>query len=142
MNIAILTVPVVLDTTSQPSQLAHQWVRTYHYGHRTFPPISVLTCLLYGYAAFSKHADGSPWRVFAVAGAFTLSMVPFTWIFMTRTNNALFREQRQSKAGQVASLGEVQKLVTKWNGLHTLRSLLPLTGAVFGMLGICQVLVF
>lgn len=142
MNISTLAVPVLIDTTTQTPQLFNQWVRIYHYGHRSLPAMSIATCLLYGYAAFSKHAAGGPWHVFAVAGATTLSMLPFTWIFMLRTNNALFRAQKESKAGRVANWDEALKLVTTWSWLHFVRSLFPLAGAVLGLLGTCQVLVF
>lgn len=142
MNLSMLAIPVLLDTTTQPSQLINQWVRIYHYGHQIFPAMAITTCLLYGYTAFSKRAARSRWRVFAVAGATTLSMLPFTWIFMLRTNNALFGAQMESKAGRVASWDEAQNLVMTWSGLHFVRSLLPLMGAVLGLLGTCQVLVF
>lgn len=142
MNLSMLVIPVLFDTTTQPFQLVNQWVRMYHYGHHLYPGMAITTCLLYGYAAFSKHAAGRHWRVFVVAAATTLSMLPFTWIFMTRTNNALFRAQMQSEAGRVASWDEAQELVTTWGRLHFVRSLLPLTGAVLGLLGNLHVLAF
>ena len=142
MSLTTLTVPVLMETTTQVSQIVHQWVRVYHYGHMFYPFLAVTTCLLYGYLAYVKHAARKPWRVFAVAGVTTLSMVPYTWIFMVPTNNALFRSHALSQAGQVASWGETQELLIRWNGLHCARSLLPLAGAVIGLLGTCQVSIF
>ncbi|KAI4127297.1 MAG: hypothetical protein LQ338_003257, partial [Usnochroma carphineum] len=133
-DISLLVLPVLLDTNAQPLPLATQWVRVYHYGHRIYPALAITTCLLYSYAAYAKHATNtSGWRVFTTAAAMTIGMLPFTWVFMTTTNNALFRVQRQGeKSGK---LGEVEALVRRWRGLHFVRCLFPLGGAVLGLLG-------
>jgi hypothetical protein len=73
--------------------------------------------------------------VFAVAGATTILMVPFTWIFMAPTNNTLFRLENESKVASVANLAEAQELVIKWSWLHVVRSLFPLAGAILGTTG-------
>lgn len=138
MNISMLEIPVLLDTTTQASQLVYQWVRVYHYGHRIYPTMAITTCLLYGYAAFSKHAENSPWKVFAVAGAMTLSILPFTWIFMLPTNNAIFRAQKQTESKRVPNWDTAHKLVIRWSWLHAARTLLPLTGAILGLFGVCK----
>lgn len=142
LNVSMLAVPVLLDTAGEASQLVDQWARVYYYGFRLHPAIAITTCLLYAHAVFSKRAAGRQWRVFAVAGATTISMVLVTLIFMLPTNNALFRVQSECKAGRGASWGEVQSLLTTWNGLHITRSLFPMMGAVLGLLGTCQILVF
>lgn len=133
MNISLLTVPVILDTTTQPSQLLTQWVRVYHYGHQVLPGISITTCALYTYAAFRKRAAGHAWRAFAVAGLTTLCMLPFTWTVMKPTINALFAAEMESKAGRVASWDAAVGLVTTWTMMHTTRVLFPLTGAILGL---------
>lgn len=138
-----MAIPVLLDTTSEASQLFHQWVRMYHYGHQMLPTLAVATFLLYGYAAFSKRAASNrSWGVLAVAGLTTLSMVPFTWIFMVPTNNTLFRLEVESKGAAVASWDEAQELVTTWSSLHMARSLFPLAGAVLGSMATFQESVF
>ena len=139
MSLSLMAIPVLLDTTTQPSQLFHQWVRMYHYGHQVLPTLAVATFLLYGYAAVSKRAASRPWGIFAAAGVTTLSMLPFTWVFMVPTNNTLFRLDGESKAAAaaaVASWGEAQELVTRWSWLHLVRSLFPLAGAVLGLMAI------
>lgn len=144
MGISTLTVPVLLETTSQPAQLVKQWVTVYHYGHRVYPGLAIATCALSGYAAFSRHEANQPWGMFGLAGVMTVSILPFTWTIMRRTNNSLFlahRMQSQSD-GRVVSWQEARKLVTRWNWLHVFRSLLPLTGAVICLLGYSEKHVF
>lgn len=102
----------------------------------------ITTAALYTYGVYGKHAAGDPWRIFAASAVTTLSMIPFTWIFMLATNDALFRAQTQNKDGQSPSLVEVQRLVNTWSWLNAVRSLFPLTGAILGLLGTLKVLVF
>jgi noranthrone monooxygenase len=135
MNISLLVVPVLLDTAAQPLHLVDQWVRVYHYGHQVMPALAITTCLLYAYAVRSKRSAGRPWRVYALAGVITFTMIPFTWIVMAATNNLLFAAQVNGKAGKVTALDEVFRLIKQWTILHTTRALLPLTGAGIGMLG-------
>lgn len=138
MGLSLMAVPVLLETTTEPSQLFHQWVRMYHYGHQVLPTMAVATCLLYGYTAIRKRAAGRRWSVFAVAGMTTVIMLPFTWIVMAPTNNTLFRLEVESKAAPVANWGQAQELVTKWSWLHFVRSLFPLAGAILGLTGTFQ----
>lgn len=142
MNLFLLTIPVLLETTQQTQQLLHQWTRVFYSGHRKGPGISIATGLIYGYAAWSKHAAGSPWRVFAVAGATTVSMIPYTWIVMQSTNNALFRAEARTKAEQAQSWTEAESLVKTWNRLNAVRALFPLAGAILGILGTVKLVVF
>lgn len=135
MNISISSVPVFLDTTDSAAQLYQQWARTYHYGHRVLPAMAVTTLMLYVYTASKKKAANKPWTNLALAGVVTVAMVPFTWLFMARTNNDLFRLEAESRSATAATfdIGEAQVLVLFWSGLHMMRSLFPLMGAVIGM---------
>jgi noranthrone monooxygenase len=143
MNLFLLTIPVMLETTHQPAQLLHQWSCIFYSGHHKGPPISIATGLIYSYAAWSNHTAGIPWKVFALAGALTVGMVPFTWIFMMGTNNALFRAEAKSKSGGGgSSWKEVESLVKTWNGLNAIRALFPLSGAVLGILATCKLVLF
>ncbi|EFR05229.1 hypothetical protein MGYG_08241 [Nannizzia gypsea CBS 118893] len=135
MNISMLAIPVLIDTTDQPSQLINQWVRVYHYGHRVLPGISIATCGLYAYAAFRKRSAGRPWGVFAAAALTTLTMLPFTWTIIQPIINTLNAAQEACKAGQVVEWDEALALVTTWTAMHTTRALFPLTGAIIGIWG-------
>jgi hypothetical protein len=115
MSLSLMAVPVFLDTTTQPAQLFHQWVRMYHYGHRVLPTMAVATFALYTYTAVRKYAAKRPWGVFAVAGLTRVSMLPFTWILMVPTNDMLFRLEAESKAASMAGWEEARQLVTTWS---------------------------
>jgi noranthrone monooxygenase len=138
LSISLLTIPVLVDTAVQPSQLLNQWARVYHYGHQVFPAISVTTCLLYAYSALRKRRLGLRWSAIALAGVTTLGMLPFTWIVMRPTIDALFAAQIESKAGQVTSWDQAMGLVATWALLHTTRSLFPLVGMALGWLSTLQ----
>lgn len=156
ITLSTITVPVLLDTTTHPPQLLHQWVRTYHYGHISLPTISIATAILYFYIAASQSSRNKPWRRAALVGVLTVIMVPFTWVCMSPTNDVLFGLQRESQIrglnqtltegsgagagiegeGDVATLEGVTELVVRWGWMHLVRSLFPLAAAVVG-LGIC-----
>lgn len=136
MSLSLMAVPVLLDTTTEAPQLFFQWTRMYHYGHQVLPTMAVATFLLYSYTCTKRRSAKKPWGVFALAGMTTVSMLPFTWIFMVPTNNELFRLEAASKAEPlVMGILGAKELVVKWSWLHFTRSLLPLTGAVLGTLG-------
>ena len=142
MNLFLLTIPVLLDTTREPGQILHNWSRIYFSGHRKGPGISMATALLHSYAAWSKYSAGESWRICAIAGVATVTMIPYTWLFMISTNNLLFGAEMRSKNGNAGSLVEAKTLVKKWNRLNAVRALFPLTGAVLGILGVSDLLAF
>lgn len=136
MSLSLMAVPVLLDTTTQAPQLFHQWARMYHYGHQVLPTMAVGTFLLYSYTSMKKRRAKKSWGVLTLAGVTTLSILPFTWIFMVPTNNELFRLEALSKVEPlVKGIDEAKELVVKWSWLHLTRSLLPLIGAILGTIG-------
>ncbi|KAF7585480.1 hypothetical protein BBP40_010818 [Aspergillus hancockii] len=128
MSLSLITIPVILDTGTQSKQLLDQFVALYSYGHTIMPALSVTTCALYGFVANSKRAASDPWSIYGIAAATTIAMVPFTWIVMVPTNNALFALHAASDA----ALEEVRGLSVRWQWLHVVRSLFPLAGAIIG----------
>ena len=135
-GISMITIPVLLDTNTDSTQLLLQWTRTYHYGHIIMPGICVSTCSLYAYSAWSRRAARSKqWLSLLIAGVTTITMVPFTWLVMNRTNNELFALEASARSGG-ASAGPkrptVQELLTRWAWLHIARSLFPLVGSILG----------
>jgi hypothetical protein len=136
MSLSLMAVPVLLDTTTHAPQLFHQWVRMYHYGHQVLPTMAVGTFLLYSYTSVKKRRAKKSWTIWIMAGVATLSMLPFTWIFMVPTNNELFRLERVSQTEPTAKgIADAKDLVAKWSWLHFTRSFLPLMGAVLGTVG-------
>jgi len=144
MGLSIIVIPVFLETDidPNPTHLLRQWVRLYHYGHLYLPAVCIATCGLYGYTALSKRASSrKQWLMYTVAGATTITMIPFTWYMMAPTNNTLFRleaEATASASASVADLSAVEELVVRWAWLHVVRSMFPLVGAILGLTGIQQ----
>ncbi|KAK3328625.1 hypothetical protein B0T19DRAFT_425046 [Cercophora scortea] len=143
LSISAQTVPVLLETTTNAPQLFRQWTGLYFYGSRIMPTMALGTAVLYGFAASARrHAgsEGSPsWTTFALAAASTLSIVPFTFLFMAPTNNELFRLEAATRVAEPlvkTTVAEAKALLVKWSWLHFVRSLLPLAGAVLGVFGI------
>lgn len=136
VSLSLVAVPVFLDTTTEAAQLFFQWTRMYHYGHQVLPVMAVCTLHLYGYTCTKKWGTKRPWGLFALAGVTTVSIIPFTWIFMVPTNNELFRLEAASKAEPlVLEISGAKELMVKWTWLHFTRSLLPLAGAILDTLG-------
>ena len=140
MGLSAIVVPVLLDTNTESTHLIRQWARLYHYGHLYMPAISVSATGLYSYAALRKRAlHRKQWIIYAAAGVTTIAMVPFTWLIMDPTNNALFRLNELASATALAvDLSTVQGLAVKWAWLHVLRSMFPLAGAILGLVGVLQ----
>ncbi|KAF4272488.1 hypothetical protein CNMCM8812_008667 [Aspergillus fumigatus] len=128
MGLSVVDIPVVLDTATQASQLLQHFTRLYDIGHKMMPSLAVTTCLLYGYTA--SRTTGGSGLPHIIAAVTTISMVPFTWLVMAPTNNALFRMHANPAA---ANLGEVRRLLVRWAQLHAVRSLFPLMGSVLGL---------
>ncbi|KKO99959.1 hypothetical protein THAR02_07932 [Trichoderma harzianum] len=143
MSLSAFAVPVILDTN--PVDGVHtlrQWVRVYHYGHIYLPALCVATTGLYAFEALRKRSQGKyQWVRYALAAVSTLVMVPFTWIFMTPTNNTLFALEAAAAASDPGALADtpgavVRSLVVRWAWLHVTRSLTPLFGAYLGFTGL------
>ncbi|RAK79033.1 uncharacterized protein BO72DRAFT_426094 [Aspergillus fijiensis CBS 313.89] len=135
LSLSFIAVPVLLDTTTHPPQLLHQWSRLHHYGHVVLPSTTILTGLLYIYAAVCYHQRSSRrWGALALAGVLTVAIAPFTWLVMAPTTHELFR--LQAVTGQMElvgmAIGRAQALVSHWRNLHMVRSLFPLLGAIIG----------
>lgn len=134
VSLTLIAIPTFLDTTTQPAQLYAQWARMYHYGHQALPGLAIMTLLLYLFAASRRRAVGLSWGIYVVAGAVTVSMLPFTWLFMVPTNDALFALELETKASPAASsLDEARMLLITWGQLHLARALFPLAGSIVGM---------
>ncbi|KAK4985522.1 hypothetical protein LTR50_005930 [Elasticomyces elasticus] len=54
-----LAIPVILDTNTSAAHLALQWARNFHYGHIMMPPISLVCCGMYIWAATKRSGAES-----------------------------------------------------------------------------------
>ncbi|CAI6332008.1 unnamed protein product [Periconia digitata] len=144
-SLSLMAVPVLLDTATSSPQLLWQWTRMYHYGHQVLPGMSISTFLLYSYVCIRRRRAPSPkpWRLFALAGLVTVSMIPFTLLIMKPTNDELFRLEAATRAMRlgnipeinVISLQDTKDMVVKWALMHLTRASFPLFGAVMGAWG-------
>lgn len=140
ISLSAVAIPVFLDTNHHSTLLLSQWVRTYHYGHIYMPALCVGTCGLYGFTVLSNSRNGKHYLRYILAGATTLAMVPFTWVFMAPTNNILFgwEEASAKDSPLMIELSVVQDIVMKWAWLHVVRSLFPFLGMILGFSGLLQ----
>lgn len=125
-SLSLIAVPVLLDSIPSTPQLLHAWTRMYHYGHLALPTMAVGTLGLWTYTAAKKRRSSTA----LAAGAVTVLMIPFTWIFMTAINNELFRLEAAGSEGVGGE--EARVLVGVWARWHLVRSVFPLAGAAVG----------
>jgi hypothetical protein len=134
MSLSLIAVPALLDSTYEAPQLFQQWTRMYHYGHWVLPSMAVVTSILYSYAAAQqRRCQKETWISFALAAVMSVSILPFTWLFMVPTNDELFRLQTISQTEPaVMGIDAAKALVVRWRDMHSLRSLFPLIGSILG----------
>ncbi|KAK7743478.1 hypothetical protein SLS53_004012 [Cytospora paraplurivora] len=133
--LSILAVPGLLSTSSSvPSQLlAQQWAGIYNRGKVLGPQAAVVSLLGYGYLVYDRSRQNRGWGDYVGAMALTIGIVPFTLIFMDRTNQALLGV---AEGASTLQSEVVRELLVRWKGLNLVRSLLPLSGALLGLYGL------
>ncbi|KAF2795019.1 DUF1772-domain-containing protein [Melanomma pulvis-pyrius CBS 109.77] len=129
VSISLLAVPTCLDTTLSATQLCRMWERVFHYGHRALPALALATGGLYMSIGLREKPKRWPMMI---AGLATVSIMPFTWIFMFPTNDRLFAMVAAGEAD--ISFVEARSLVVRWCRLHLTRSMFPLIGSVVGLM--------
>lgn len=140
LSISVITVPVLYNTIDAPSQLLKQWSRLYYYGHIYMPAMSVAVTGLFFYIAVQKRASKQDiWLRYAIAGATTITMVPYTLTVMAPTNNSLFALSDEAWEGSSSlSLGEVRRIIYGWAWLHVARCFFPFVGSMIGLMSFMQ----
>lgn len=129
MSLSAFVIPVLLDTNPSPEHIVRQWVRLYHYGHIYLPALCIAACGIYSISAYQRARNAYKWRPYAYAALSTISMVPFTWVVMTSTNNTLFKLDELNSA---TDRPYVKALIVKWAWMHITRSFSPLVGSYIG----------
>ena len=129
MNLFLLTIPLLLETSTSTTHLLRQWNLVFYKGHVQGPSISIATGLTHAFAAW-RSGD----KRFAIAGAITVSMIPYTWIFMRNVNNGLFAASEWADEIKEGSNERVRQLVNTWSRFNAVRALFPLAGAILGMI--------
>ncbi|KAJ4041031.1 hypothetical protein NW761_010135 [Fusarium oxysporum] len=127
-SLSLAGIPAALQLSGPPG--VSVWQVLFNRGFALMPKLAGTTAIAYLYAAYTAHQQGRNWKGLAASAALTVSIVPFTIIFMSSTNELLFK----ASAGTLdASQEDVATLIGRWGGvLNLVRSLLPLAGAAFG----------
>lgn len=119
----------------------------------TFPPLAVTSALAYSYVAYSLRHTASAGKVaklYLIAAATTISIVPFTFVVMCPLNRRLEahatrddaaekegKEEMAMSAEEEAKRAredqEIPGLLQRWTCLNIGRSLFPLAGAAIGI---------
>lgn len=139
MSLYTITMPVLVQTSVSTPLLLQQWARIFDRGHVQGPVLAIMTSVTYGYATWLRVQRGENGISCTIAAVLTLSIVPYTWVFMGKINRALFKAVDDSrKEDMVVDERVAESLVISWSKLHAVRSMLPLVGAVVGLLGMLQ----
>ncbi|OJJ05581.1 hypothetical protein ASPVEDRAFT_153772 [Aspergillus versicolor CBS 583.65] len=133
MTISLISIPVALETAAEPSHLLHLWTCMFHYGHRLHPTIAALTSTLYGCCALRRRGANKSWAAFAWAGLLTMSISPFTWLFLLPTNKVITNLVHGSQGAGAIEMEDARRLVIKWSWMHLVRSIFPLVGGIIAM---------
>ncbi|KAK5998962.1 Anthrone oxygenase ptaC [Cladobotryum mycophilum] len=116
-----------------PQTSARVWAQLYRRGVATMPKYAGVVALSYLYAAYDAYTRDGPWRILLAAAACVVSTVPFTFVAMKKTNDALHEaavvEATQDKNVMAA---QVPQLLQTWTRLNSIRGLFPLAGTILG----------
>jgi noranthrone monooxygenase len=136
MSLHTITMPVLAKNYASVPILLRQWREIFDKGHIQGPVLAVFTSITYCYAALVRREAGEDGKPFVIAAALTMGIVPYTWVFMSWLNSALFDAEEQSADGKSSVRSQdAEGMIAKWSTLHGVRSLFPLAGAVVGLTG-------
>lgn len=141
--LSLISIPAVLRAKEEDG-LSHAhavqvWKHNYELGKAQNPPIALATAASFAFCAWATRGHGiqssstiGTSRMFLVAAAMTISIVPFTILAMRPINDRLLRvaaKERKEEASVVETT-QIDQDLKRWVSLNGFRSLLPLGGAV------------
>jgi noranthrone monooxygenase len=122
-------VPAVLVATStSPSLAAKQWAKFYHRGHAVGPAFALLGAGTFSWLALRSHN----WLYWGAA-ALDIAIVPWTLLFMVKTNNGIFEVVDNDKKSTAQDAKGLTLLLNKWSSLNTIRSFFPFAGGILAL---------
>ncbi|RCI11966.1 hypothetical protein L249_4579 [Ophiocordyceps polyrhachis-furcata BCC 54312] len=124
-----IAAPAAAKTSPDAAATAKVWREFYARGANLMPKVVTVVFLSYAYAAYAVRDRGGRWAGFVAAACSALSIVPYTFTLMKKTNAAL----HQAAARTPDDSSRVYSLVDTWTGLNFARGLLPLAGTVLGI---------
>ena len=113
---------------TSPTLAAQQWGKLYILGKTITPPIALLSVgsYLWAWAHTGQVA-------YAVAGALTIAIVPWTLIVMRKTNAAIAAYARPRETNDDNDRVNAERLLHRWTMMNFARALFPLVGGVVGL---------
>lgn len=114
---------------------ARVWKALFERGKSQNPPIAAATASAFVYLAWSVRSGTSLSRVarpnasilYGLAAVLTIGIVPYTFVAMSTTNNALLAK------AEGKSTENAEEDLRKWASLNAGRSLFPLTAGLLGI---------
>ncbi|KAJ5099073.1 hypothetical protein N7532_006074 [Penicillium argentinense] len=140
--ISLIGTPAIIQSQKEENVsrglLARQWKSMYDNGKSQNPPIALCVSSAFLYLAWSVRAGSPLYKktsisragLFSAAAAFTLCIVPYTFVAMSSTNNKLLEN---SESSSEFSDKETLGLVQRWTTLNQVRGFLPLVGGFCGI---------
>ena len=121
---------------SPKNLLLKQWRSLYDLGLALGPAAAVLACATLGGASFAKYRmypTSNDWQALGIAALGTVSMIPFTWIFLLPTNALLLAECDKRAEERMMTEAQLKATVAKWGNINLIRGVLPLVSTMFGL---------
>ncbi|KAI0151666.1 hypothetical protein GGR57DRAFT_179177 [Xylariaceae sp. FL1272] len=130
-GLSIFGIPTILSGQTSSEVMIRQWRHQFLRGKAIFPALGALNAVNFWTIAYHCFSHGLEWRGFAVAGASTMFIIPFTLVFIMDTNKKLLAEHDS----KVKTMGEgtVKSLIRKWGDLNAVRAVVPLVGTVVAL---------
>ncbi|KAI4246713.1 MAG: hypothetical protein L6R42_009811 [Xanthoria sp. 1 TBL-2021] len=133
-SISFLGVPAILVGKSNAFLLASRWHSIFSVGQKVGPALAILGTVSYlfvGRGKYHSKYDSRVWKSFVGAAVATMGIIPFTFIFMKPTNDALLAQTAKTTLSET----EVRALVEKWASLNLVRSGMLMIGTALGLYG-------
>lgn len=139
-SLSLIATPALIQSREDkaPSdQVARQWQSLYELGKTQNPPISAVAASTFLYLAWAvrsgsplfKQTPVSQTALFSTAAALCISIAPWTFIAMVKTNSAIAAKTRSKSESDA----ELVPLLKRWSTLNMLRGLFPTLAAVVGL---------
>lgn len=125
--------PAVLNTGASTDVMLRQWFSIFHRG-KIIPVAAVATGLSHAAVSYGRWAQGRQWRGFALGGALTAALIPFTIALVMPTNRVLAEAEAHGRSDKSRmSDDKVRQLIRSWRDRNAIRCILPLAGAAFAL---------
>jgi len=136
LGISVSGIPALLINPSTSSMLT-QWAHMFNAGKALMPKIAGIAAITHFSTAYLQYKTRSPWIVSVASGILSLSIVPYTVLYMVPTTiDPLLRmlsEIRVQGGQEKVVEGAARRLVDTWGTQNFFRGLLPLAGSILAL---------